>query len=102
MAYSRSLGCSEYAVLVFAHNAKEARVLAWRGTIDLTDEWTDLAIRRLWNRPWLYQDIDGVKADVPHVVDSPTGCKICEQWGNELFDGICEQCLDEIEENKNG
>ena len=94
MGYSRSAGKEEGAVLVFAHTAKEAKKLTFNDGL-VVDEWIDTAVKRLKNKPWLYnetrQEILG--EDIPHVVESPTVCKICGQWGDEIQeDGSCSEC----------
>jgi len=38
-------------------------------------------------------DPEKLKADTPHVIESPECCIKCERWGMELdSEGICESC----------
>jgi len=48
MGYSRKAGSEDGACLVFAHNAKEARKLAWVQLAEWFDvEWIDVTTRKL-------------------------------------------------------
>lgn len=104
MGYSRGGGSEEGAVLIFAHTAREAKKLAFeelKGWCD-DQEWIDVAVKRLKGE-WLYAETDQekLKNNIPHVIDSPTGCRRCELWGVKLNEkGICEDCL-ELEEDFN-
>jgi len=101
MIFSRIGGCEIGAALVFAHTAKEARVVGWRGIgSDLTDEYTDLAANRLRNKPWLFDEALAVKFanDEAHVIDDPKSCHTCECWGQSPIgeDGLCEGCRQNV------
>ena len=97
MGFDRQVGPEEGACLVFAHSAKEARSLAhyfvssWGG-----EHWFDTAIRRMWKKPWIFEEGDAAKlaADIAHVIESPRSCQTCGQWGLEQKDGVCTNCLE--------
>lgn len=98
MVYSRIAGSLEGAVLAFAHTVQEARKISWRVVDLITDEWIDVAARRLDHEPWLFDQANKEKlaAEIPHVIESPTACKCCETWGHDLDErGLCEACADE-------
>jgi len=99
MAFSRDAGSQEGAVLVFAHNGKEAKPLAWReAKWEITDEYIDLGVRLIKNGGFLFKEADEAKlaADVAHVISDPTSCKDCELWGYPLNEeGYCEDCADD-------
>lgn len=98
MGFSRSAGSEEGACLVFAYTAKEARKIAHLVICDLFDgEWIDTAVRRLRDKPWLYDEANPVKleSDTPHFVECPIGCETCGMWGFERKDGHCTNC-DEV------
>jgi hypothetical protein len=93
MGFSRSLGAEEGAVLVFAHDAREARELTYENGL-VVDEWIDTAVK--WLRDpviFEYADKDKLTRDEPHVIDKPPSCKACFRWGNPINEaGICSQC----------
>lgn len=98
MGYSRYLGSNEGAVLIFAHTAKEARVLMYRDWSNIiSDGWLDTAVCLLHNRLlYEYADSDKILLDKPHIIDNPPSCRICYQWGYKLNeDDVCEVCLEE-------
>lgn len=99
MGYSREAGSQEGAVLIFAHDAKEARKLAYPFVQDwFGDGWTDCAVMYLKDRTYLFAEANQEKLTRgdPHVVDSPKVCKQCELWGFAMDDnGICENCQDD-------
>ena len=97
MGYSREGGTVEGAVLIFAHNVKEAKRIAWPEISSFfTDEFTDMAVTLIKDGSFLSEQVaqwskDKIAKDEPHVVDSPPSCKVCELWGNELNEvGLCE------------
>lgn len=100
MIFSRYDGQWDGASLVFAHSAKEARVVAWRSGNLFTSEWIDLAVRRLWNKLWLYDEAlpDKLANGEAHVIDAPVSCGVCEFWGHSPIgdDGLCEGCRERI------
>jgi len=106
MGYSREAGSFEGAVLIFAHGIKEAKVLAWKEMrYDIVEDYMDVAVNRLWEKDWLFKDADQekLKQGIAHVVISPTGCRSCELWGEELNDeGYCPDCEEEYKINKRG
>jgi predicted Zn-ribbon and HTH transcriptional regulator len=93
MGFSRSIGSQEGAVLVFAHNAKEARKLTYDDGL-VVDEWIDTAVK--WIREsHLFDCADKAKLarDEPHLIDDPPSCRACYQWGHPIdADGYCPQC----------
>lgn len=100
MGYSRSGGSAAGAVLIFAHNGREAKKLAFE---ELTgwcydQEWIDVVVNLLKGE-WLYAEADQekLKNGIPHIIDSPTCCKQCETWGHKLNEkGICNYCEEEL------
>ena len=95
MGYSGSP--EEYgARLIFAHNAREAKKIGFGTVREWTEsEWVDMRVKWLRKSPWLYNDADQGKLakGEAHVIDHPTHCKICEEWGQELdCEGICSNC----------
>lgn len=104
MAYSRRLGPLEGAMLVFAHTVREAKKFAYQ-CADVSDicgnEYTDLAVNKIRNKDWLYEDADQKKlaAGMPHVVWNMKTCKNCETWGGSPIgeDGLCEECHEDAQ-----
>lgn len=97
MVFSGSLGSEQGAFLVFAHTAREARKVGWPyASFTLTDEYIDLAARRLRNKPWLYNEGDQAKLSQgkPHVIEDPTSCSQCFYWGVSPIgdDKLCNDC----------
>ena len=97
MVFSGSLGSEEGAFLVFAHTAREARKVGWYHAADLlTDEYIDLAARRLRDKPWLYNEANQEKLlqGRAHVIEDPTSCRDCLYWGLSPIgdDKLCEDC----------
>lgn len=93
----------ESACLIFAHDSKEARLLAWRVMCSWFDvEWTDVATRLIRDGLHLYADADAEKlaAGKAHAIECPTVCVSCEMWGSKLDErGICEECIADHEES---
>ncbi len=98
--YSRSVGPEEGAVLVFAHNSREARKFTFDHRL-VVEEWLDTAVKWLRDNPLLfeYADKEKLARGEPHVIDSPPSCIICYQWGNPIDEtGICSQCKEALHE----
>ena len=101
MGYSREGGSREGAVLIFAHNVKEAKRIGF-GVLSpwITDEYTDMAVTLIKDGAFWFEQVpqwskDKIVKDEPHVLDSPPSCKVCELWGSELNEsGLCEDCQD--------
>lgn len=99
MATSRDAGYGEPAVLVFAHNVREAVNLS-RPILDeweMLESYIDAAAYLLKDVDWIfaYANQDKLKSDIAHVIESPPICKSCELWGTKLNEGgICENCSD--------
>ena len=91
MGYSRQLGSEEGAVLIFAHNAKEAKRLAWESNVFDYGWYIDLVVRWLKNEPYLFKQM---RLNIPHVIVFPKTCDKCKMWGTGEIgeDGICESC----------
>jgi len=90
--YDSYAGSSEGACLIFAHTAKEARLLAWPVLQNWFDsEWIDIRARRIIGEDHLRELAN---ADFPHVIESPPVCDVCETWGGGEpdEDGRCANC----------
>jgi hypothetical protein len=91
-------GCaSEGAVLVFAHDTRQAKRLAFdtlRGWFDAG--YIDVRVRRLREHAdWLQRlaNPEALAAGRAHAVDDPASCARCETWGTPLLEaGICIRC----------
>jgi hypothetical protein len=100
MAYDAELGSRDGAVLVFAHNIREAKRLGHPFVAEWTSgSWIDTRVNIIKNAQFLFNteaNKDKLLSDTPHVVDSPNACESCQLWGNELnANGLCEDCQDE-------
>lgn len=72
---------SEGSVLVFARTAREARRIAYPTISD----WTDCGFLCVRARLIVVNQeyIQTLKQkDMPHVVENPPACPVCEYWGN--------------------
>lgn len=106
MGFDSEDGSEGGAVLIFAHNAKEARDIGHPYVADFfSTDWIHMRVR--WLKHAEHLRAEGVKEkldnDIPHVIDSPRICPNCELWGNtpiKLKDGreVCEGCRDEYED----
>ncbi|KKN30248.1 hypothetical protein LCGC14_0835980 [marine sediment metagenome] len=96
MAFSRGAGPGEGAVLVIANTARQAKSLVWRHcSCWNVDDWLDQAVRLIRNNEDILAlaDQEKLRANVPHVIDSPEECEKCEWWGVPLSEsGLCESC----------
>lgn len=94
MGFSREAGPEEGAVLIIANTAKQARKLAWQGCFLGIDDWLDQAVRLIRDESaLLLANQTKLKADEPHVVDSPLHCEACGWWGAGLTeDQLCGNC----------
>jgi hypothetical protein len=94
MGYDRIAGQESAAVLVFAHNSKEARKLTFEQHPD-NPAWVDTATWVLDEDPFLRAQ---QLYDYPHVIESPKVCKHCLLWGLPMHDAdTCEECWKEME-----
>ena len=103
MGFSRSGGSHEGAVLIFANTAREAKKVAWGGTLSdiCNDEFTDIGIRWLKKEGFAEADKEKLAAGIPHVIDNPTCCEGCELWGVDILDdGYCLDCHADWEERR--
>lgn len=100
MGFSQCVGSCEGAILIYAHNAKEAKKIGWKANTFIPDlcgdEFTDFRVRLL-KEPWI---MDQLKKDGPHVIESPITCKKCEYWGLEMIGSLCIDCHEEQENDK--
>ncbi len=92
---------SEWAILVFARHAHEARTLAYRAMQNMTDltpteVFLDTRVRWLRDEEHGYLRAAALSED-SHVVDDPPYCRRCELWGTGPIDnkGVCERCREE-------
>ena len=103
MAYDNLGGPAEGAILVFAHNVKEAKKVAWAEASFIQEvcdgEYINLRVNCQRNYEYLFKDAlqHKLEANIPHIIECPTYCKECEHWGYELNEqGYCESCADDI------
>ena len=104
MGYSNLAGSAEGAILIFAHNIKEAKRIGWRGMPgDICDVFTDMRVEYLPNCEYLFNQVaqwskEKISKDEAHVVDNPSCCNGCNLWGYELNEkGYCESCAEDAE-----
>lgn len=104
MAYDNLAGSSEGAILVFAHNHREAKKIAWAAPSflhEITDgEYINLRVGHQRKSEYLFKEANQEKliTNIPHIIECPTCCKGCEYWGFELNEqGYCETCAEDIE-----
>lgn len=101
MGYSHDLW-AEYAVLVFAHNTKEAKKVAFGTLLSLDSglEYINVRVRRIYSdAPHLWDAGDPKKIfdGTAHAIDNPQSCANCEMWGSGIViqeNGWCSQCND--------
>ena len=97
-------GRQEGACLVFAHNRKEARKLAYPIINDwFGSSWIDCSVNLLTMQNYLYElaDQEKLKKDEAHAIDDPESCKNCGMWGDELDEnGVCTQCKENKDWNQ--
>ena len=98
----------ECAVLVFAHNRREAIKLTWpvlQGW-GVSDNYIDTRVWMLVGKEFLRKQAkpDLLAQDIAHVIDSPEACVRCELWGiSELNDKhLCRDCVEVIEDGVDG
>jgi hypothetical protein len=100
IGYDSELGSEEAAVLIFAHNSKEARKLGWEEMKQLHGTaWTDMAVLVLRrNTVALSQNADPVKlaAGEAHVIVHMDVCPKCYLFGEDGIDenDLCGYCGD--------
>jgi hypothetical protein len=106
MGYAGSGMAHEGACLIFAHDIREAKKLA-RPVLEeweALEEFTELRVEWLKNKDWIFKEGDPAKlaSDEAHVIESPTTCKDCEQWGGSSLDeaGRCEDCAKDYSTNQ--
>lgn len=100
MGYDSELGPEEAAVLIFAHNSKEARKLGWEEMRQLQNTpWTQMSVLVLReNLKTLAKNADPVKlaAGESHVVTDMEVCPKCGLFGEFGIDenGLCGYCYE--------
>lgn len=89
----------EYAILIFAHNAREAKKVAYQGLNGLEDtEYIHVRVRLIREEAkhlWACADPKKLEAGETHYEDSPPCCWTCESWGvdiNPNTNGECKNC----------
>ena len=88
----------EGAILIFAHNIREAKRIGWSEPSfiqDMTDTYLDFRVRFMKDSQHLFKDgnQEQLKDNIPHINESPTICKGCELWGEEHNkEGFCQSC----------
>ena len=104
MGYDNLGGPAEGAILIFAHNTKEAKRVGWQACTFLHDicdcEYINMRVSYMKDSGYLLEDAkqDKLANNEPHVIESPTCCNGCEIWGYELNEsGYCETCEEDIE-----
>jgi len=84
------------AILVFHYTAHKAKVLAWQESSILDelvyDGYFDVRVRRL---EAFESTMAQMESDKPHVIDSPVLCEDCEFWGENMNEGVCDDCDDQ-------
>lgn len=94
----------EGAVLVFAHDAREARPLAYLGLNGLSETaYVDVRVRRMRKHLDYLRtlgDDEKLAEDRSHVIDDPRSCPSCGCWGVPIEDGdnACQRCRAEAAE----
>lgn len=93
----------EGAVLVFAHDAREARPLAYLGLNSLSEiDYVDVRVRRMRKHLEYLRtlgDAGKIAEDRSHVIDDPRSCDRCGTWGIPIpvAGGPCERCTAEAD-----
>jgi hypothetical protein len=92
---------AEWACLVFAYSAKEAKKMYWENA---PDRFEYIDVRAIWLRGRSQYFFDHYKPTGPLFIESPISCENCDTWGDEIteFEGqlFCPDCLEEIEEGQ--
>jgi len=80
----------EGACLIFAHTAREAKKFAYATLYGWCSdcEWIHVSVK--WLRHKYFMQLKEI--DEPHVIESPPGCKHCENWGVLNENSICSDC----------
>lgn len=95
----------DIAILIFAHNSREAKNLAFKELYYMVDcEFIETRVHRLWkNAPHLLVAANEKKYNnnEAHVIDNPPSCEGCEYWGEDTIvnEGmhICVPCAEDAE-----
>lgn len=81
-------GCRhEMAELIFAHNSKEARKVAWNvlSGLDMEGEFIQIRVNLMKKQDsphlWAAADQDKLAKDIAHGSDGPPSCDSCFMWG---------------------
>lgn len=87
------------AVLVFAHNSRQAKRLGYDALRGWSSDMQYIETRVRLQRDhgeWMQRlaNPEALAAGRAHVVDDPSCCNACETWGTPLTEtGICERCV---------
>jgi len=98
MVYDRHWGSEEGACLVFHFTSRQARYLGFRLVTRhwYAHDYIDVGASLIKNStPWIYTvgNQEKLKANEPHVIESPDTCRECYMWGNPIDDNdVCEEC----------
>lgn len=102
VGYSHQGGAAEGAILIFAHNLKEAKRTGYPNLRGWgVDEYTDMRVEWLRDSQYLFDQVpqwskEKLTRDEAHVIETPPTCKSCHLWGYELDEnGLCECCAEE-------
>ena len=102
MGYCAKATPQDGACLIFAHNIREAKPIAYHFNRDSFDcEYTCSRVALLKNNPWLFEQVDEwvkekIAKDEAVGTDDPPTCDLCELWGEKLDErGICTVCREE-------
>ena len=92
----------EGAALVFAHSLQQAKVIGFQqASVCDGCEYIDVRGRKIQRPGWLIENAAKpamYDRGLAHVIDHPPTCEVCGMWYDELFDGICEDCSEERED----
>lgn len=95
MGYDGQVGGQEGAILVFAHNKKEAKKIGYPVLSGWGCEFLDARFTWLKGNDQIFDEADKIllASNTPHVIESPEGCPKCERWGLVMMEsGLCEGC----------
>jgi len=100
MGYDSELGSEQAAVLIFAHDSKEARKVGWDDMKLLQGTpWTQMYVRALRkNTVALFENANPEKlaSGTPHTITDMAVCPKCNLFGEYGVDeyGLCGYCGD--------
>jgi hypothetical protein len=86
---------AEGALLVFAPNRQEARVLGYHDSWLADSEFINVRARRLPDGETTAHLRAAAESSEPHVIDDPPSCPACGTWGPRTAEGGCRTCAEE-------